>query len=128
MNETIKARAAVDRLAVVVHDSSDAISVQGLDGRILAWNPAAEKMFGWSEKEALGMHNRDRIPEQQREKAEADINQLCRAEALESYHTQRLTKDGRSVDVWLTATVLTDKAGQIYAIAMTERGVLPYGS
>ena len=125
MSETIKARAAVERLAVVVHDSSDAISVQGLDGRILAWNPAAEKMFGWSEKEALAMQDSDRIPEPLREKADADIRQLCRSEALEPYHTQRLTKDGRTVDVWLTATALVNKAGQVYAIATTERGCLP---
>jgi len=127
MNETVNARAAVERLAVVVHDSFDAISVQGLDGQILAWNPAAEKMFGWSEKEALGMKNRDRIPEPFREKAEADIRQLCLSEALEPCHTQRLTRDGRIVDVWLTASVLMNKAGQVYAIATTERGCLAEG-
>lgn len=121
MNETIKARAAVQRLAVVVHDSSDAISVQNLDGQIMAWNPAAERIYGWSEAEALGMHNQDRIPAELREKAEADIGRLCRAESLEPYLTHRLSKDGRSVQVWLTATALIDKTGQVYAIATTER-------
>ncbi len=128
MNETVKSREAVERLAVVVHDSSDAITVQDLDGRILAWNPAAEKMFGWSEKEALAMHNCDRIPEPLCEKAEVDVRQLCRAGELKPYQTQRLTKGGQIVDVWLTATVLRNKAGQVYAIATAERGGLPDGN
>ena len=41
------------RLAVVVRDAHDAITVQDLDGRILAWNPGAVRMYGWSEAEAL---------------------------------------------------------------------------
>ena len=45
------------------------IIVQDLDGRILAWNPAAERMYGWSEPEALTMNIRDLIPEELREEA-----------------------------------------------------------
>ena len=55
------------RLAVVVRDAHDAITVQDLDGRILAWNPGAVRMYGWSEAEALAMNVRDRIPEELRE-------------------------------------------------------------
>ena len=51
------------RLAVVVRDAHDAITVQDLEGRILAWNPGAERMYGWSEAEALAMNIRDLIPE-----------------------------------------------------------------
>ena len=43
--------------------------MQDLEGRILAWNPAAERMYGWSEAEALTMNIRDLIPEGQREEA-----------------------------------------------------------
>jgi two-component system CheB/CheR fusion protein len=50
------------RLAVVVRDASDAITVQDLEGRITAWNPGAQRLYGWSEDEALQMNVRDRIP------------------------------------------------------------------
>ena len=53
---------ALRRLAVVVRDSHDAILVQALDGRILAWNPGAVKTYGWSEAEALAMNIRDAHP------------------------------------------------------------------
>ncbi len=76
---------ALRRLAVVVRDAHDAILVQDLEGRILAWNPGAERMYGWSEAEALAMNIRDLIPEGQREEALAIVKQLARAEVLEPY-------------------------------------------
>ena len=109
------------RLAVVVKDAYDAVTVQDLEGRILTWNPAAKRMYGWSEAEALAMNIRDLIPESQREEALAVVQQLARAEVLAPYRAQRLAKDGRIVESWLTATALVKDAGEIYAIATTER-------
>jgi two-component system CheB/CheR fusion protein len=109
------------RLAVVVRDSHDAISVQDLEGRILAWNPGAEKLYGWSEAEALKLNIRDLIPESKRQEALEVVKRLGRADVLEPYRMQRITKDGRMIEVWLTATALVNEAGQVYAIATTER-------
>ena len=112
---------ALRRLAVVVRDAHDAVLMQDLEGRILAWNPGAERMYGWSEAEALTMNIRDLIPEGQREDALAIVKQLARAEVLEPYRLQRIAKDGRIVEVWLTATALMNETGEVYAIATTER-------
>jgi two-component system CheB/CheR fusion protein len=111
------------RLAVVVRDTHDAVLVQGLEGRILAWNPAAKRMYGWSEVEALSMNIRDLIPEGQQEASLTMVKQLARAEVLEPYHTERIAKDGQIVEVWLTATALLSEAGETYAIATTEREI-----
>lgn len=78
-------------------------------------------MYGWSETEALVMNVRDRIPEGLREEALAKLHQLSRAEILEPYRTKRITKDGNVVEVWMTSTALLNEAGQMYAIATTER-------
>jgi two-component system CheB/CheR fusion protein len=121
ITEMVRARETQQRLGVVLNDTRDAITVQNLDGRILAWNAAAERIFGWSEAEALAMNNRERIPENLRDKAQVKMRQLIRTEVLEPHHTQMLTKDGRILDVWLTATALVNKSGQAYAIATTER-------
>jgi two-component system CheB/CheR fusion protein len=48
---------------------------------------------------------------------------LSRAEAIEPYRMPRIAKDGRIVEVWLTATALVNDAGGVYAIATTERKV-----
>ena len=109
------------RLAVVVRDAHDAITVQDLDGRILAWNPGAARMYGWSEAEALAMNVRDRIPRELREKELAQVHQLSQAEVLEPYRTRRVAKDGRVMEVSMTSTALVNETGQMYAIATTER-------
>ncbi|MEI6609102.1 MAG: PAS domain S-box protein [Deltaproteobacteria bacterium] len=109
------------RLAVVVRDAHDAITVQDLDGRIIAWNPGAVRMYGWSEAEALAMNVSERIPEEHRKTAMAKVQQLSRAEILESYLTYRIAKDGSIVEVSIISTALVDETGKVYAIATTER-------
>jgi two-component system CheB/CheR fusion protein len=111
------------RLAVVVRDSHDAITVRDLEGHILAWNPGAERMYGWSEAEALAMNILDLIPEGLREESSALVRQRGLAGVPEPYHTQRIAKDGRIVEIWLTATALVNDAGDVYAIATTEREI-----
>jgi len=111
------------RLAVVVRDAHDAITVQDLEGRIIAWNPGAVRMFGWSEAEALAMNVRDRIPQELRDRALDKLAQLSRAEILEPYRTRRLTKTGSLVEVSIISSSLLNNAGEMYAIATTERAV-----
>jgi two-component system CheB/CheR fusion protein len=119
--EALQKANEVLRLAVVVRDAHDAITVQDLDGRMLAWNPGAVRMYGWSEAEALEMNVRDRTPRVLREAAMERVHQLSQAEILEPYRTQRITKNGAAVEVWMTATALLNEAGKMYAIATTER-------
>jgi len=121
--EALRGIETMRRLAVVVRNAHDAITVQDLEGRVLAWNPGAERMYGWSEAEALAMNIRDMVPEGLREEAVATVKQLGRAEVLEPYRTQRVAKDGRIVEVWLTATALVNEAGEVYALATTERAL-----
>ena len=127
VTEMVKTREALrkanelHRLAVVVRDAHDAITVQDMEGRIIAWNPAAVRMYGWSETEALAMNVRDRIPQRQQVEALARVLQLSRAEILEPYQTQRIAKDGAVVNVSVISTAMVNEAGKIYAIATTER-------
>lgn len=114
---------ALRGLAVAVHDSHDAITVQDLEGHILAWNPAAERMYGWSEAEALQKNIRDMISERQREEALKVVKRLSHAEILEPYRMERLTKDGQIIEVWITATALVKESLDAYAISTTERPI-----
>lgn len=120
--EMLKESESFKRLATVVHDSSDAITLQNLEGQILAWNPSAERMYGWSEAEALKMNISSLVPENKKAEELNTVKKLSRDEVIEPYLTQRLTKDGRIIDVWLTASSLVDRNNNIYAISTTERG------
>jgi two-component system CheB/CheR fusion protein len=109
------------RLAVVLRDASDAMTVQDLEGRMIAWNPAAERLYGWSEAQALAMNARERIPGNLREGALEQLSRLSRAEVLQPYHTQRLTSGGSVLEVSIISSALLAPTGQMYAIATTER-------
>jgi two-component system, chemotaxis family, CheB/CheR fusion protein len=119
--EALKKANYFSHMAVVVRDSHDAIVLQDMEGRILAWNPAAERMYGWSESEALQRTISEMIPEALRNEDVERVIHLSRKQVLEPYCTQRLNKDGRNVHVCLTATALLNEMGQVYAIATTER-------
>ena len=102
-------------------DAHDAITVQDLGGRILAWNPGAVRMYGWSEAEALLMNVRERIPPTLRGQALATLRQLSEAGILRPYLTERVTKRGDVMAVSIVSTALINDAGEVYAIATTER-------
>ena len=122
-DEIMKESEAMRRLAAVVHDARDAIILQDMEGRILAWNPRAESIYGWSEAEALKLKIRALSPESRKEEELAVLKKLSRDEIQEPYHTQRLTKDGQTLEVWVTATALVNEAGEVYSIATIEREI-----
>ena len=121
MADALKQASEDRRLAVVLRDASDAISLTAMDGRILAWNPASQRLYGWSEAEALGMTLLDRVPPAHRQQTLNELAAMSLAKKIEPYQSQRLAKDGAILDVSIAATALLDDAGNLYAIAATER-------
>lgn len=111
------------RMASAVRDAVDAIVVQDMEGGIIAWNPGAARMYGWSEAEALRMNVRERMPEALREGALLKPHQLSMAEVLQAHRTQRLKKDGTVLEISLISTALLNETGQIYAVSTIERAV-----
>jgi two-component system CheB/CheR fusion protein len=129
ITEIVKMRQELDyahdltSLAAIVRDSYDAIIVQNSDAKIRTWNPAAVKLYGWSEKEALGMHVSQRIPPELLEKDLHILDKLKNAESLEPYTTKRLCKNGTLLDVSITYSALLNKEGKVYAVTSIERAL-----
>jgi len=117
----VKQADKIRRLATVLEDASDAITVRDFKGRILAWNKGAENMYGWTELEALKMTLEELIPKEGLKEEKAFMDKLKRGEAVNAFKTRRMTKGGKLLDVWLTGTVLTDESGRPIEIATTER-------
>ena len=109
------------RLAVVVRDSEDAITVHGPDGRISAWNPGAERLYGWTEAEAITMNVRDLVPPERRAEVGTALQAFGRNDFVAQHRSQRLTKSGRLIETWMRTSTLVDGAGKPYAVATTER-------
>jgi len=112
------------RLAAVVSDSNDSVTVQDFDGHILAWNQRATEMFGYTEDEALLLNANQLIPDTARNDMRILFEQLQHGQKMPPCETIRCTKGGHLLKVWLTTSILQNKAGNPTAIAITEREIL----
>ncbi len=123
INETERIRVArqSERLATVVRDSNDAITLQDQAGQILAWNRGATQLYGYSEQEALAMNIRQIESPKDEAKAARLISQLMSGQVIGYFEAIRLSKDNRHISVSITATALRDDNGVPYAVATTER-------
>ena len=117
----VKQAEKLRRLAAAVQDANDAVLVQDLSGKILTWNKGAHQMYGWAEEQALRMNVAELIPKDKQKEHRALVDKMRAGKPIRSFKTQRRTKDGSIVDVWLTATVLVDERGDAIEIATTER-------
>lgn len=111
------------RMGTILRDSNDAVTVQDFNGNILAWNRGASQLYGWSESEALIMNSVELIPENKQIEVEALYRRLSAGENIHSFETQRVTRDGRILDIWMTLTPLVNDANRPVAIATTERDI-----
>src|SRR5437879_12469191 len=89
---------AAARLAAIVDSSNDVIVSKTLDGIITSWNPAAERLFGWTAAEAVGRPITLIIPEERRAEEDTILARVRRGERGEHLETGRVTKDGRPGD------------------------------
>ncbi|MDA3884915.1 MAG: PAS domain S-box protein [Candidatus Delongbacteria bacterium] len=111
------------RMATVVNDSNDAITIQDLDGNITAWNTGAIKMYGYSEIEAIKKNVADLVPKEYKAQALNFITSLKKGKLVESLETKRQTKDGKILDIWMVVTKLVDEDGKLIGAATTERDI-----
>lgn len=123
MREELNRAKELSRLAIVVRDSRDAVIVEDLHGKILAWNLGAQKLYGWSETQALKMQAKKRIPKELQEKDTKKVRELSTLKILQPYKTSRLKKDGSSINIHVISSALLDKDGKMYALAITERKI-----
>jgi two-component system CheB/CheR fusion protein len=116
---------ALSRLAQVVRDSNDALCLYDLSGKIIAWNRGAEKMFGWSAVDALKRNLHDIVPNPLRRGA-LDVARLRKqAKPGIPFETTRIAKDGKIIDVSITATEVHNAAGKVVGVASTVRDISP---
>jgi PAS domain S-box-containing protein len=98
-------------LSAIIASSDDAIVSKTLDGIITSWNPAAEKIFGYTAEEAIGRSIRMIIPPELQAEEDYVLSQLRRGEKIDHFETIRQTKDGRRLNISLTISPIKDADG-----------------
>ncbi|HYO18206.1 MAG TPA: PAS domain S-box protein [Dermatophilaceae bacterium] len=116
-------RARLDRLAEVVEFSGEAIVSHTPDGIITSWNPAAERMFGYSGQEVVGKSIKILAPEDQLEAHNAILATVGQGEAVQDIESVRLRKDGTSIPVHLTVSPIRDADGAVIGASVISHDI-----
>jgi PAS domain S-box-containing protein len=121
--ERAKAERVSNRLAAVVRGSRDAVFSKDLEGVVSSWNPAAERLYGHTSEEAIGRHISFIIPADRRSEERLILDKVRRGEALETYETERVRKDGTRIDVSLTISPLVEPGAGVVGASVIARDI-----
>jgi PAS domain S-box-containing protein len=123
VTERAQARKTDRLLASIVKSTDDAIIAKTNEGIILSWNPAAERLYGYSEEEMIGRDIRILAPPDLVCEIDDILGKLSRGEHIDHYETRRRKKDGTFIDVSVTATPLTDDTNTIIGASSIIRDI-----
>jgi PAS domain S-box-containing protein len=110
-------------LAAIVDSSEDAIISKTLDGTVATWNPAAQRIFGYTSQEAVGESIQMLIPPELLSQEQHILAKLRRGERVEHLETTRITKSGKRIDVLLTSSPIRDYSGRIIGASKIARDI-----
>ena len=110
-------------LAAIVESSDDAIISKTLDGIITSWNPAAERLYGYTANEAVGREVSLIIPRDRPDELSSILERLRRGLRIDHFETERIRKDGVRVDISVSISPIFDHLGQIVGAASIGRNV-----
>jgi PAS domain S-box-containing protein len=115
--------AAESKLAAIISNSDDAILSKELDGTISSWNPGAEKIFGYNEKEVVGKNIQILIPPDRHNEEPEIIEKIKRGDIIKQYETVRRKKNGQDIAVSVTISPIRDPNGIIIGASSIARDV-----
>jgi PAS domain S-box-containing protein len=111
------------RHAAIVESSDDAIISKNLDGIIVSWNAAAQRLYGYSAAEAIGKSTAMLIPHEQQDEEAEFLRRLEAGQRVEHHETVRIAKGGRRVAVSLTISRVKDSAGKVVGFSKIARDI-----
>jgi PAS domain S-box-containing protein len=110
-----------DRLAAIVEHSEDAIVGKTLDGVVTSWNPAAERMYGYSAEEITGKSIDVLSPEGRTGEMHARLARIRAGQPGERLEATRVRKDGSAITVSITVSPIHDQRGAIIGASTIAR-------
>ena len=116
-------RPAADFVRAIVESSDDAIVGSALDGTVLSWNRAAERLYGYTATEMLGQNISALIPPNRHDDFPGLFARLGAGEHIEHYETIRRRSDGRLVDVSVTISPVRDASDGVVGASTISRDI-----
>ncbi len=106
-----------------VRSSNDAIITKSLAGIITGWNQAAERLFGYSAREAIGQRIDMIVPEDKQNEEDDILDQIGQGQAIRNHETVRRAKDGRLLDISLSVSPVLSATGELIGAAKVARDI-----
>ncbi|WP_347301923.1 PAS domain S-box protein [Croceibacterium sp. TMG7-5b_MA50] len=110
-----------DLFSALFQGSDDAIVAKTTDGIVQAWNPAAERLFGYSAAEMVGQSIRLLLPADRQHEEDHILDRIRAGERVGQFFTQRIGKNGRLLDVSVTVSPVRNRQGQIIGASKIAR-------
>jgi PAS domain S-box-containing protein len=110
-------------LAAIIQSSDDAIISKSLDGIITSWNPAAERMFGYTAEEAVNQPLQMLVPPERGAEEPEILRRILLGERIRQFETERLHKDGTRVEVSVSISPVRDGQGNLVGAAKVLRDI-----
>jgi PAS domain S-box-containing protein len=124
VTERHEAAEYASRMAAVVEQSHDAIiGVSFPDTLVTSWNPAAERMYGYTAEEIIGKTAFILTPKDQLEQAKELMPQLSVGEPVEDFETVRIRKDGSQIQVSMSSSPIRDANGVTVGLSTIHRDI-----
>jgi PAS domain S-box-containing protein len=117
------AERAASWLAAIVESSDDAIIGKNLNSIITNWNKGAEKIFGYTAGEIVGTSIMRLIPADRQDEENQILTKINSGGSFEHFETLRQTKDGRLIDVSVTASPIRDITGKAVGVSKVARDI-----
>jgi PAS domain S-box-containing protein len=114
---------AVAHLAAIVMHAHDAIVSKTLDGTVVSWNPAAERMFGYSAAEIIGKSIVAIVPPERLHEEDEILGRLRRGEIIDHFETERVRKDGLRIPISLNISPIRRADGAIIGASKIARDI-----
>ena len=111
------------RLAAIVESSDDAIVSKDLNGIVTSWNPASERMFGYTADEMIGQSIRRIIPADRQSEEDDVVGHIRRGEKVDHFETVRQRKDGSLLPISLTVSPIRDEDGVVVGASKIARDI-----
>jgi PAS domain S-box-containing protein len=109
--------------AAMIASADDAIVSKDLNGIVQSWNPAAERLFGFTADEMIGQSITKIIPQERLDEETYVLGRIREGQSVEHFETVRQTKDGRPLDISLTVSPIRDGAGRIVGASKIARDI-----
>jgi two-component system, cell cycle sensor histidine kinase and response regulator CckA len=123
VSERRRALETSSRLAAIVESSDDAIVSKALDGTVLTWNAAAERIYGYQAAEMVGRSIYDLVPNDLRSEEQSILERVGRGEHVAHYETRRCRKDGTQLDISLTLSPIRGGGSEIIGASSIQRDI-----